>query len=222
MSESPERYFWPDVPRICFGAGEPAHLNANVGWVRSQRGDTALGTYAAGYRDAACVLFESLDRVGGIWTDVALFPIAFLWRHHIELLLKDIISRGRRLNGDKAVFPTHHNLDNLWKAAKPYVMQCGPEDAVEDAPEVSNVEANIHECARIDPESFTFRYSTKRDGSESLPNGLDCVNLRALHEGMCAVATFLSGVSGVLADRQQYVWNQEAKAEADAEAERQE
>jgi hypothetical protein len=85
--------------------------------------------------------------------DFAVFPLAFLWRHCIELSLKEIIAVGRRQDGGRWGFPEHHRLLDLWNAAKPYVIQTGPDGDV--GPAVSNVEANIVESTQAHKGSAT-------------------------------------------------------------------
>jgi hypothetical protein len=206
--DSFERPIWPNVPRICFGPGEPQHLNACVGWVMS--GSDRLGMFASGYREAARGLYRSTLE-SSMELDCVVFPIAFLWRHHVEIMLKDIIARGRRLDDADPEFPTHHDLPKLWALARPYIEDTGPADS----PEVGNVESNIVELNRIDSGSFSFRYPSKKDDSASLPSNLDYVNLRVLHEAMEAVSNLLEGVASVLSERQDYVWQAKADAEYD-------
>ena len=179
---------WPDVPRLCFGPGEPGLLNACVGWVQSRPHE--MGGYVEGYRRAAVALYE-----GAVETnespDYVVFPMAFLWRHHIELALKDIIAAGRQLAGEPWGFPPHHRLLDLWRDARPHITQCGDPAA----PELDNVEANLREFETVDPWSDGFRYPLNRDRTgRSLPNAPEYVNLRVLHDGMEALANFLSAV----------------------------
>jgi hypothetical protein len=154
---------WPDVPRICFGPGHPTTLNARVGWVQSTPHD--MHGYMEGYRRAAATLFEQTAESQGS-PDYVVFPIAFLWRNHIELALKEIIAVGRQVAGEPWGFPAHHRLLTLWSEAKPHVVKCGDPGA----PELANVEANISEFEKIDPGSDGFRYPLNRDRTaRSLP-----------------------------------------------------
>ena len=184
---------WPDVPRLAFGPGAEAQLNACVSSALWNPNDMA--PYITGYRRGAEVLFEHVEG-GGAPPDFTLLPIAFLWRHCIELSLKEIIALGRCMDGEPWSFPEHHRLGELWRTAKPYVITCGPANA----PEIGNVESNIAEFEKIDPSAQGFRYSLNRAGDRSL-NAPDLVNLRGLHDAMVPLANFLSGVSSVLQDR---------------------
>src|SRR5258708_3860719 len=121
--------YWPDGSRPLFGPGDPWELNARIRWIRSPGGLLIL---SQGYREAAEWLFEDVRRERRS-PDFAVYPIAFLWRHHIELTLKNIIANGKRLHNEKPEFDAVHGLLGLWKDAKPYVEESGPPDAPEMA-----------------------------------------------------------------------------------------
>ncbi len=196
---------WPDVPRVGFGPDEPHHLDACVGWMQSRPRD--MEGYVAGYRRAAVALFRAAEAGDGS-PDYFVFPLAFLWRHHLELALKDVIATGRAVAGDEWGFPAHHRLIDLWREARPHVAQCGDPAA----PELANVEANLREFEGIDPGSDAFRYPLNRDRTDrSLSNAPEHVNLRALHIAMEALANFLSAVRSELGCRLDF--NMQAEAE---------
>jgi hypothetical protein len=205
MDEELPLMAWPDVPRLCFGPGEPGQLNACVGWVQSQH--HKMFGYVEGYRKAAAALFESAVETGTS-PDYLVFPIAFLWRQHLELALKDIIATGRELAGEPRGYPSGHRLLDLWTAAKPIISQCGDPAA----PELANVEDNIREFQNIDPGADGFRYPLNvKQTARSMPNAPDYVNLRVLHEGMEALANFLSAVRSELGVRLDYAMEMEAQ-----------
>jgi hypothetical protein len=80
MEVSP--FIWPDVPRVCFGEGDPPLLNAAVGWVQSRPHD--MHGYVEGYRKAATALYAYASSRQAS-PDYLAFPLAFLWRQHLEL-----------------------------------------------------------------------------------------------------------------------------------------
>lgn len=167
--------------------------------------------YVEGYRRAAIALFHSAVE-NRVTPDQVVFPMAFLWRHHVELALKDIIAAGRRLAAKPWGFPSHHKLLDLWNDARTHIVQCGDENA----PELRHVEANLREFEAIDPWSDGFRYPLNRDRTDrSLPNAPDFVNLSALHAGMEALANFLSAVRDELERRWKYTREMEAEMEAE-------
>lgn len=179
---------WPDVPRLAFDSGPHWQFDAQLQWALS--GSHARYGYKEGYRRAASLLSrEVLD--GRLSPDLAVFPLAFLWRHHIELSLKDIIADGRILADEDFEPVKHHCLATLWSEARKYVEQCGDPKA----PELANVEVNILEFERIDPRADGFRYPRARDGvQKNLARAPERVNLQRLHEAMLAVSNFLDAV----------------------------
>lgn len=183
---------WPSVPRICFGPGQPPwYLNANLDWVLGTN-EVGIRAYSLGYLRAAEALYEHSTQCSRLSPDYIIFPLAFLWRHYVELALKEIIVLGRELRGEGgADVGTHHRLRDLWQAAKPYIVEHGSPDA----PELAHVEANIDELERIDPYATGFRYlldrSQKNRGLSKPPSE---VNLRVLQEAMVALGAFFEAV----------------------------
>lgn len=173
---------WPDVPRIAFGPTNDPY-NANLQWVQS-RGD--MHAYVEGYRRLAETAFEGAmgQRMS---PEYLLFPLAYLWRHYLELALKEAIAMGRVLDGGEWSYPTGHRLELLWAEARPYIAACG----ADDAPELANVEANILEFVRIDPGAVGFRYPLNVQGTAaSLTNAPAQVNVVQLHSTMMALGNF--------------------------------
>lgn len=197
---------WPDVPRLAFGPGHFWELNADLAWARNRPRD--MYGYVEGYRRAAVALYEYAVKSNAS-PDYMLFPIAFMWRHHIEIALKDIIAAGRELAGDEWGFPKGHHLLDLWREALPHITELGDPAA----PELANVENNLREFDRIDHAGDGFRYPLNLAGTDrTLGNAPASVNLRVLHEAMAAVGMFLSCVRSELSARLDYVAEYEARA----------
>jgi hypothetical protein len=128
--------------------------------------------------------------------------LAFLWRHHIELALKDIIAAGRELSGEPEGFPKGHRLGHLWETAKPYIQRCGSPNS----PELAHVEATVTEFEGIGPGGDGFRYPLGVDrNGVSLPNAPEQVNLEQLQQAMEAVANFFSAVRTEMGARLDFV-----------------
>jgi hypothetical protein len=196
---------WPDVPRLAFGPGHPVDLNANLAWVRSRPRD--MYGYVEGYRRAAVALYDYAVESRSS-PEYMLFPIAFAWRHYLEIALKDIIAAGRELAGEVWGYPKGHHILDLWREAHPHINELGDPAA----PELANVENNIREFDRIDFGGDGFRYPLNLAGTvPSLGNAPANVNLRVLHEAMDAIAMFLSAVRSELSSRLNYVMEYEAE-----------
>lgn len=177
---------------MAFGSGAEADLNACVAWALADR-DLALHGYFEGYSKAAMALL-SWVREEGTSPEYAVWPIAFLWRHHVELGLKRIIAIGHQLDGEGWTFPAGHNLQTLWRQALPFVEQSCDEPAL-----IANVAANIQEMMRLDPTAAGFRYPLALDQqTNSLKSAPDHVNLAHLDRAMRAVSAFLDAIHSLL------------------------
>lgn len=130
------------------------------------------------------------------------FPVAYLYRHGIELYLKDIITTGIHMqffNRDKVEEAlANHNLAKLWNHAKKLLNERWP--TADDAP-LKAVEAVVNEFHQADPNGQVFRYDEDKTGKphryESLPDRIGLVNMRTTMDG---VFSFLDATSGCLRD----------------------
>jgi len=169
-----------------------------------------FGTYAMGYRKAAevCFHYVAAER----WDqDSLVYPIFFLWRHHVELMLKGLIRKAHQVRGEVGKFPKHHRVLALWREFRPILESIAPVAAKEDREDLQNVEHVIKQLDAIDEESMTFRYPVTQKGEPTLPKELQHINLRNLHDVMDGIATFLDAVDTMLDHRL------DMKAEMDAE-----
>jgi len=128
--------------------------------------------------------------------DELIFPVAYLYRHCIELQLKRIIDYGRKLDllEDSEKLQEvigGHNLAKLWTRAK-FVINAHWEDAEQNSPKA--VEAIINEFHQVDPNGQVFRYSRDKDNKphqyEGMPSSTDVANLR---DTMAGVLNFFGG-----------------------------
>jgi hypothetical protein len=188
---------WPDLPRIAFGPTSDSPMHACLGWVQARR---EFYGYLEGYRRAAEVVYGSIEVAGRL--DTMFLPLAFLWRHHLELALKDIIALGRSLRDEPWGFPSHHRLDDLWREARSYVEEHGSGDM----PELGNVESNLAEFTRIDPSAAGFRYPLNAQrNDQSLADPPSHVDVGQFQEAMEALANFFSAVHCELTVRLEHV-----------------
>lgn len=140
-------------------------------------------TYAAGYRRAAELLIEHIDTKGRD-QDVLVYPVVFLYRHHVELALKRIITlcllqiEDPDVKGPKAV----HNLKVLWDYAKKLVRKV--DSSFPQANHI-NTDAVIKELTAIDSRSTAFRYDRTKEDEPSL-TGIPLINTRRFGDKMKA------------------------------------
>lgn len=189
--ERPVDFPWPQKGDQLVSATGGRVLNA---WF-SGRAD--LVAHVEGYRRAADLVWrqiESEPRIAGI--DFLVFPMVFLYRHYVELCLKDIIASGIYLETGTGSYPATHNLGELWKEARGHLERIGPGCSDEALASMTEM---ITQLDQLDPGSFTFRYPITKALTPTLPqNG--GLNLALFHEGMEKMTGFFEGCQGMLSD----------------------
>lgn len=80
--------------------------------------------YTEGYRRAADILINHIDDTGRD-QDFLVYPVLFLYRHHLELLIKQVIGLALALTEDPDQYPykkDNHNLNTLWSHAQKLIL----------------------------------------------------------------------------------------------------
>jgi len=146
--------------------------------------------YVEGYKRAAKVLVEQVKKNRSD-LDILVYPIVFLYRQYMELLLKSIISNGRKLLDQSGDFPKHHRLDKLWVEARMLL-----EEVYEGDPrkELDEIQDYINQFCGKDPFGSAFRYPTDVKGKKSVP-GLMHINIRKFSEIVEKAAFLIEGAS---------------------------
>lgn len=137
---------------------------------------------ALGFKEAADILVNIAVKEPS-YADYLVYSVGYLYRMYIELRLKTIIKSAKRVSR------TGHNLEELWKEAKP-IMESSSQFF--DDQELEAVEEKIQEYFRIDPSSDAFRYSTNRKGEPTLED-IPTVDLRHLKGVIDSISTPLEG-----------------------------
>ncbi len=127
--------------------------------------DVNWDVYCAAYRQGADVLVDHfLQRQNNysVEYESQAFAIIFLYRHYLELRLKELFIAYGHLQGE-SIDIGGHRLINLWRK----VHERASKDSEEDAPEVeedmSVLEEIISQFDAIDPVSEVFRYPVLKD-----------------------------------------------------------
>jgi hypothetical protein len=190
MAEGDEEVIWPNRPRSIFAEGPPAFA-ANTGWLA----DTPKPYgYLAAYRQAAEAIFERISKDASS-REIWLFPLAYAWRHHIELLLKELIPLSstvlflRGQDDDVPAQPEGHPILPLWIRLRPLLGRIAGPGAVE----VDHVDCLLRELHGIDSTGVAFRYATpsRQPDTTTLKGVPHTINLYVLHEAMTAVSNYL-------------------------------
>jgi hypothetical protein len=129
------------------------------------------------------------------------YPIVFLYRHHIELALKRVIKRAPYLieRPPTKVESDHlvgHRLDSLWQDFKPMAKAITEAAGWEELPleDVEGIDDYIRQLCEVDPRSYSLRYAHSTKGDPSLPETLTHINLRHFGELMERLANYLYGL----------------------------
>lgn len=169
-----------------FGPAEDWWHNACLNYLPDQ-----LNAYATGYKDAGDIVADHAIR-HRYGLDTLIYPILFLYRHYLEIRIKEIIQQGNRLLRGKAPAPHGHRLINLWEACSRIITKVWPEE--ESGESVRSINRCIRELSRVDPTSEAFRYSRLRKGRKSLA-GITHINVRHVRDVMAEVSRLLDGAS---------------------------
>ena len=172
---------WPQKGDHLFVEREDWYYNAVLNGQRDN-----LSLYAVGYKRAGEILVEAVVKSRKDH-DSLVFPIAFVYRQYLELRLKQLIRDSKRLLDDTSGFPATHKIAELWKICRPLLneVELNVGEQVLDA-----IEELITEFAKVDEDSYAFRYPTDTKNNPSLPD-LSYVNLPNLAEVIKKMANFL-------------------------------
>lgn len=190
---------WPKKGMKAFVPGseeEKFFHKGSLPWHYSQHADA--------FRTAADVIIDArLAAETGPHHDELLYPVLFLYRHSLEIRLKDLIWEGIHAGffqkAEVQDVLDGHSLASLWKHAKRLVQDCGK--GCDQSP-VEGVESIINEFHQVDSNGQKLRYEREKDTlkkhrHEKLPDRIDPANLR--HQ-MSAVHSLLFGCECMVRD----------------------
>ena len=152
--------------------------------------------YVDGFKQAAdCVVCARRAAPGPPYGDELLFPVAFLYRHYIELKLKQLLWYGQQLRLVPPGKIKGHKLTPIWTKARTFLEErwAGADPTPLDA-----IEEVISEFEHIDPKGLGFRYHIALDDTPLLQQCPDRVSLARLKETMDKVYYFFDCCSDAL------------------------
>jgi hypothetical protein len=152
--------------------------------------DQGWDAYAFGYKMAGDLIVKHMEYIE---KNYLVFPIVFLYRHYIELRLKEIIKNGYSLlNSDNQIHYTkEHNIDSLWNETINIIRKALQNQAKHY---VDALDKLIKEFSKVDPSSYCARYPVDTKG---IPFKYDIsyINLRNLSKVIEGMANLLDEVS---------------------------
>lgn len=179
---------WPKLSDKLFDDRDSSNwMNACIDFIEQE---DKFYIYASGYKEAAEIIFNNLDSKTRIH-DILIYPIVFLMRQSIELLLKDIIITSYKILNISQGFPKHHFLIKLWKDVKQLLLKMQIEYSKDDA---EALEYHLNEFEKIDPISSSFRYPTDQKEHESLPRIIK-IDLNNFMQVSLGIFNYLEGTS---------------------------
>jgi hypothetical protein len=164
---------------------------------------TLWDLYASGYKLAGDSLIE--EHAGASSFNVLIYPIVFLYRHYIELRLKQISIYGNEYFEEpiitdkekKEILFKEHKLDKLWELSRKVIEKLFPEEREE---KLSSMKKLIDIFIEMDKRSFSFRYPIDTSGN---PNHLDkrnFISVIRLKKIVNELGSYLDGTAGCIYD----------------------
>ena len=147
--------------------------------------------YVEGYKIAAEKLIDEVLSTQNE-RDTLIYPIVFLYRHYIEIQLKEIIQTGSVLLDEKRKLAKGHELFPLWLIAKIIINKIWVSDI--DNKSINEAEEIIKSVCIIDTKSDSFRFPFDNKGQQTL-KGISVINVRELKENITPLVQFLDGVA---------------------------
>jgi hypothetical protein len=158
--------------------------------------------YARGYRKGGRILTDWVIERGRDH-DYLVYPIVFMYHHHLELSMKELIRKGEQLLGSGDDFKPDHNLSRQWIHCRRVIEQVYS-DAI---PEVLDaIGQQLSQLTALDSQLAAFRYPYERDGqTPSLPAEFRRFNLRHFAECIERVSDVLdascTGIEAALEEK---------------------
>ena len=128
--------------------------------------------YTIEYEEAVNLLLDNMIKTG---RQNLVFPTIFLYRHYIELMLKEIILNNWAYLEIHHPFPGGHDIYGLWKMCRKALQETdklvdsrfaeSQEYIKEIIQAYDALEADLNRLAEIDPDSQHFRYPVDSHGN---------------------------------------------------------
>jgi len=148
-----------------------------------------------GYKTAADILVDHVISKGRE-QDTLVYPIVFLYRHYLELLIKNIIENGVKYLNKGENPPNIHLLAELWEKAKNIINEIFEE---EEGSQELEIDHYIKEFVEVDKYSQAFRYHKDTKGNELLEQ-TELINIRHFSECINKTGLYLENISDAIYD----------------------
>jgi hypothetical protein len=188
---------WPkrgDNPFLIKAAEPNSPTWASLRWLSSLRVDDSL--LAMAFKEAGDKIVRELARgEDSKHPDMLFMPIAYLYRHSLELKMKEIVRLSIELELLKTDEKLHdalgdHSLYPLWNLVRSAVEAYWPDEPKND---LNAAERIVQELHNIDKSGQNLRYSKDLSGRSTLEKLPDSVQLTHLQDVFHALFSLLDG-----------------------------
>lgn len=177
---------WPDDNSHVFVRGESGR---RVVWLPKDAAQ--WHRYACGYKEAAERVYESWVVLSD---DSLVFPIVFLYRHYVELRLKELLHSAERYLDLARGWEANHDIRTLWEHLGCLLPEIFPNESEANLKSAGRL---LLELAKVDPFSFQFRYPESTRGQKHLDD-FDRLDVVSFIDAMRRLSAFLDGASMAL------------------------
>ena len=158
-----------------------------------------------GYRDTSFKLLDDLlndIQIDCLKIDSQIFPIVFLFRHYLELKMKECIRlykiAKKEINGNEIGYDNTHSLSKLWETLQVYIVEEFGENDAE-----KSIKLLIEEIEKVDKGSYSFRYpyDKARGNNTSIVFHIEdnkTIDLQNLRDVMQKMSNYFMGTSDKL------------------------
>ena len=142
--------------------------------------------YIDGYKVAADTILQQFQDEKGT-LELIVYPVMFLYRHHLELSLKHLRSTIGERFPNQQLNSGGHGLKRIWDDC----VQCLRIQASDDEENFSGVTQIIRQFDDVDPHpAENFRYSQTLKG-EPTQTGKECIDLSVVRAAVDSVSAYL-------------------------------
>lgn len=152
-------------------------------------GEDCWSTYALSYRQAAEIVVGELQSSRVVMSST-LLPALFLFRHYIEIRLKELVVLCGKILGEEQSISSHHKLYPSWGRLKGLARRI---DNQFQGEEVEVVEKCIKELSELDERGDVFRYPVDTQGNTNLNR--TSIPIENFAKTMEAIANYLDGAT---------------------------
>ena len=179
---------WPRQGDRAFVTSADPSENANI----EETGHARFVLMTDGYKRAGDLMVEAAGH-DNLARDTLVFPIIFNYRHFLEISLKYLLATYGPTVDIEPNWHSHH-LATLWGSVLEMLERYGTPDPDEADPVVGEI---IIEFAKIDPNSYAYRYPVDRNGT-LLPVAQNDLHLPTLADVMNGVSGYFDGCGAYL------------------------